>query len=181
MPDTSPVLQTILERRSVRAFSAAPVEEEKIRQILLAGIYAPSGINKQPMRFLPLGPGDPKRAVFAEYCKRSRFVADAPMLVAVFLDKNKGYHALKDAQGMGACIQNMLLAARALGLGSVWVGEMFDSRERIMAELKFATAGKKSPNWDHLELHALVCLGYPAETPVAPKRADISEYVITVE
>ena len=127
---THPVLSAIYQRRSVRQFTAEQVSVEELREIVRAGIWAPSGLNNQPWRFVLIR-DTPTRERMAEQTSYRRVVLAAPALIAVYLDREAMYDEVKDHQAAGACIQNMLLAAEALGLGAVWLGQILKNREEV--------------------------------------------------
>jgi nitroreductase len=87
----------------------------------------------------------------------------------VFVDKEAMYHAVKDYQAMGACIQNMLLAAHALGLGAVWLGEILNNAGKVRELLELP---------ESLDLMAVVAIGHPAETSKKSQRKNISEVLL---
>ena len=62
--------------------------------------------------------GDPRQAALAGCTRYAPIVRAAKALVCVLLKKDELYNPMKDHQGAGACIQNMLLAAESLGIGS---------------------------------------------------------------
>jgi nitroreductase len=139
-------------RRSVRSFTDEEVPGEVVRQILLAGSRAPSGLNNQPWRFVTVR----DRAVREELAgltKYGRIVRAAPLLVAVFLDPDAMYDATKDRLAVGACLQNMLLAVHALGYGAVWLGEILKNSAGVRRVLGLE---------GELELMALLAIGRPA-------------------
>lgn len=157
------VLQAIQQRRSIRRFTPEPLTREQIQTILEAGRWAPSGKNTQPWRFVVVeSPG--KRKEMAKLASQGGMVATAPVTLAVLLDRNAGYDALKDVQGIGAAIENILLAVHALGLGACWMGRTRD-------EAIEALIGAK----DHEELMAIVPIGHPAESPRAPDRQPLQK------
>jgi nitroreductase len=146
------LLEGIYTRRSVRQFTAQPVEREQLLEIVKAGTWAPSGLNNQPWRFVIVR-GAEVRNELAKLTKYHFVIEGAPACIAVFIDKSVMYHAVKDHQAMGACTQNMLLAAHALGLGAVWLGEILKNAEGVRALLELP---------ENLELMAVVALGHPA-------------------
>lgn len=159
------VLRAIRERRSVRAFRPDPVEPEKVEAILEAARWAPSGRNTQPWRFV-LVESAAKRAELARLVPQRDMIATAPLTLAVLLDRKAGYDELKDAQGIGACAQNVLLAVHSLGLGACWIGR---ARDREVEAVLGAREGE--------ELMMLIPIGYPAETPPPRERRPLVELV----
>jgi nitroreductase len=149
----NPVLAAIFGRRSIRRFTAEPVSTEALRTILEAGRWAPSGLNNQPWRFLALWPGDPRAKALEDCTKYAHILRGAGALVAVFLDREAMYSELKDHQTAGAAIQNMLLAAHALGLGGVWLGEIVNQAPQVLQVL-----GLDSEAYAFM---ALLALGHP--------------------
>lgn len=149
----NPVIAALLERRSIRKFTGQPVAREDVLTILEAGRWAPSGLNNQPWRFLVVDRDDPRRDALAECTKYAHVVRAAAACIAVTLDKSAMYSEMKDHQGAGACIQNMLLAAHALGLGAVWIGQIVNDQA--------ASLGALGLDPDTHELQAVIALGHP--------------------
>ncbi len=162
------LLQGIRERRTVRAFRTDPVEPEKIDRILEAGRWAPSGKNTQPWRFVVVNAPD-KRQELGKLVPQRNMIATAPVTIAVLKHTPSGYDELKDAQGIGACAQNLLLAAHALGLGACWIGK---SRDPEVEKLLGAS--------DEEELMLLLPVGHPAEASADGKRKPRDELVRTI-
>jgi len=159
------VLQALLKRRSIRRFTNEPVTREQIETILEAGRFAPSGKNSQPWRFVVVE-SDERRAELAKLVPQKGMVAAAPVTLAVLLDHDAGYDELKDAQGIGAAIENMLLAVHALGLGACWMGV---ARDEVVETLVEAREGE--------ELMAIIPIGHPAESPTGSLRRPLPEIV----
>ena len=157
------VLKAIQSRRSVRRFTGEPVEHLDIEKILEAGRFAPSGKNTQPWRFVVVE-SESKRSELAMLFPQQGLVAAAPVTLAVLLDREAGYDELKDVQGIGAAIENILLAVHALGLGACWMGKACDKEiERFLG----AREGE--------ELMALIPIGHPAEAPTPTPRLSLSD------
>jgi nitroreductase len=158
----NPVLVALRERRSIRAFTGEPVSPELAGAILEAGRWAPSGLNNQPWRFLALFGGDPRQEALAGLTKYAATLGAARLLVVVLLDRSAMYHPLKDHQAAGACIQNMLLAAHALGLGGVWLGEIVNRPAEVLTVLGL------SP--EDFELMAVLAFGRTAQAGESSRR-----------
>lgn len=183
-------LDAIAARRSIRKFKSDPLPDEALQAILTAAIQAPSGKNRQPWRFVVVR-GD-KRADMVRIMREgiakakgqgenvgsSEGSADvmeqAP--VTVFILNPHGLHpwltrsidqSFKDVvntQSIGAAIQNMLLAAQDIGLGSLWICDVFVAYDELLNWL-----GEKS------QMIAAVSLGYADESPEARPRMPVSE------
>lgn len=149
--DDNSVLEAIRLRRSIRHYTGEPVTREEVTAILEAGRWAPSGLNNQPWRFLVVMAGDPRQEVLAGKTRYARIVREAGALFCVFFDQEAGYNRTKDMQGMGACLQNMLLAAHSLGLGAVWLGEIINQEPEVTRSLELDPG--------RLELMAVLAVG----------------------
>jgi nitroreductase len=125
------ILDTIRGRRSVRSFTSDAVTREQIDKLLEAARWAPSGGNLQPWVFIvvtsPKVKGELATAAFGQ-----KFVAEAPAVIGVaaappvnspYGDRGRQLYCLQDT---AAAVQNILLAARDMGLGTCWVGAFDD-------------------------------------------------------
>ena len=164
-----PVLRALFERRSIRQFTEEPVSREQVVTILEAAQWAPSGLNNQPWRFLVLTHGDSRLEDLAGLTKYSHVVRRCQRLIAVFLDRESMYNATKDHQGIGACVQNMLLAAHTLGLGAVWLGEILNQEAQVMEALAL--------NPERYTLMACVAVGHPDQKG-SSQRKELSELLL---
>ena len=182
------IFKAIKERRSCRNFLPESINEEVIEKILEAATWAPSPLNTQPWEFVVVINKEMKEKIFAEAdrCKKwgveksgwkwlekyqLNFLKTAPVIVAVVGDpKKSGLDTFQEEGGVGyqhacaAAIQNMNLAAHALGLGSLWF-TMFDKKP--MRKL-LSVAPEKTPL-------GLVCIGKTdGESPRTPRK-DVKE------
>lgn len=162
------ILDIIKTRRSVRRFLDRAVPDDLVEKVMEAGRWAPSGLNNQPWKFA-IVTDSAKKEVLSKLTRYSKIVRDAKVLIPVFLDSAAGYHRTKDAQAVGACLQNMLLEAHSLGLGAVWLGEIIKSDKEIRRILCLG---------DDLELMAVLAVGYPAEKPREGKRKDLKDLIV---
>jgi nitroreductase len=162
------ILDIIRSRRSIRKYDSRPVSDNLLEDVLEAGRWAPSGLNNQPWRFAVVKDHSTKDKI-SGLTHYSRIVRESAVLIAVFLDTPSGYHRLKDAQSIGACLQNMLLEAHSLGLGAVWLGEILKNAEQVREILGLT---------NDLELMAVVALGYPAESPRPTKRKELRDLIV---
>ena len=112
------VLNTILNRRSVRAYLPEQVPGDKLEAVVKAGLYAPSAMNQQSWHFVVLsGKGAERyRAFCQEKLGRDPYYG-APAMILVFGKKD----AIAPLCDGSLAIGNMLLAAASLGLGSCWI------------------------------------------------------------
>ncbi|MFA6284243.1 MAG: nitroreductase [Desulfurivibrionaceae bacterium] len=165
---SSPILIAIEQRRSIRNFTGQTVERATLHEIIQAGVWAPSGLNNQPWRFVIVTDAA-IRTRLAEQTHYGHIVLGAPALIAVYLDRDAMYDDLKDAQSAGACIQNMLLAAEALGLGAVWLGQILKNQKKVGEILGLAGT---------LELMAIIAIGHPSRRDQQSQRKPLAEFIV---
>jgi len=158
------VFDAIKNRRSVRKFTEETISDSDIEQILEAGRWAPSGLNNQPWKFKVVRDAGLKQKL-AGCTHYGETVINAPVCIAVFLDAGDGYDRTKDVQAVGACIQNMLLAVHALGLGAVWLGEILKKKSEVEKILN-------AP--ENCGFMALIAVGHPSEKPKSDRRPQAS-------
>lgn len=164
----NPVLDAIYNRRSIRKYTETKVDDEFIQTILEAGRWAPSGLNNQPWRFMVIRDRDVLKGLSTK-THYSSIVENAPVCIAVFYHVPSGYNRDKDMMGLGAAIENMLLAIHSMNLGAVWLGEILNRKEEVQNILETG---------DDIELAAVIALGHPDETP-EKDRKPLSELVIS--
>ncbi len=164
----NPVLRAIFERRSVREYTEETPPRELILKVIEAGIWAPSGLNNQPWRFVIVW-DEATRHKLAELTRYGEIIRRAPVVIPVFLDRSVMYHQIKDHQSAGACIQNMLLAAHSLGLGGVWLGEILKNSEKVKEVLGLE---------EDLELAAVIALGYPNDKRKRKGRNPLETFIL---
>jgi len=160
-------LKTIKTRRSIRKFKNKPIASEIITHILEAGRWAPSGLNNQPWRFMVLS--GQKKDTLCQFTHCRNIIKSADKLIAVFLDKQVSYNYEKDLMAIGAAIENMLLYIHSQKLGAVWLGEILNQRKKIHRFLRLKP---------HLQLEAVIALGYPALQPKSAKRKRLKELIL---
>jgi nitroreductase len=163
------MLDVIKSRRSVRRFTKQAVDEKLVQEIIEAGACAPSGLNNQPWKFVVVRSPAVKDKL-AELTHYRTIIQEAPLCIAVFLDIALSYDRTKDVQAIGACMQNMLLAIHALGLGGVWLGEILKNSEKAKQLLGVSPA---------LEFMAVVALGFPDEKNITAQRKKLDEVILS--
>ena len=116
-------METIFKRRSVRKYTDTAVSDEQLKQIIKAGMAAPSAKNSQEWIFIVLR--DP--AIYQTFSEVhvnafAMKTAQAAILVCADLSKEKDPGQGWWIQDCAAAMENMLLEATDLGLGSLWLG-----------------------------------------------------------
>ena len=173
------VLEAIRTRRSVRKYAPDPVPDELLRQVLEAARWAPSWANTQCWEIVVVRDPERKKALsellVPERNPAKNAVATAPVVLAVCGRKGiSGFYKGQPVTEKGdwlmfdvaLAVQNICLAAHALGLGTVIVGA-----------LDHARAGELLGLPEDVELVVLIPLGKPAHEPKAPPRKELSEFV----
>lgn len=170
--------ECILGRRSIRKFKPDPVSHELLAQIVETASYAPSWKHTQITRYIAVE-GDLKERIAKEgtslYPGNGTIISNAPVLIAVTILKNRsGYErdgSFSTPRGdgwqmydAGVASQTFCLAAYEQGLGTVILG-LFDQAP-IEAMLQLP---------EDRELVALIPVGYPDESPVAPRRKPVED------
>ena len=195
--DRNDTLRSIRDRRSIRAFSEAQVSEEDLLAILHAAHQAPSAHNQQSWRFIVLkdkakndlaamvterSVNFPKPSA-ALLRMASSSIINAPVVVAVLntgeliergtelfkIDKEAAhdFFRIMEIQSSAAAVQNMLLAATSLGLGTVWLGVLALMQKDVLGFLS-APGG---------EFMAIIPIGYPVKPGVQPSKHELDMVV----
>ena len=154
------MLKLMHDRRSTRAYRPEPLQEAVIQQILEAGRFAPSGMNKQLNHFYVIT--DPNyladlTALVSRKMENYRdkdFRYGAPVLVLV-TNQKESTTCVQDAS---CAMENMMLAAFSLGVGSCWINQLYRTREDREVQEKLAEIGVTP---EEMSVAALA-LGWPA-------------------
>ncbi|HOV22478.1 MAG TPA: nitroreductase family protein [bacterium] len=150
------IIKILKERRSIRKYQKKEVPEDIIKEIIDCARFAPTAVNVQPWEFIVVKE-EKRRNEIANITDYGKFIADAPVCVAVFCKDTKYY--LEDGS---AATTYILLAAKGFGLGSCWIaGDKKHYAEKIREYLEVPTGYK---------LVSLISIGYPAESPKKEKR-----------
>lgn len=146
--------EAIRKRRSVRQYTGALIPREDLLQIADAGRLAASGHNRQPWEFIIVT----DRALIAQLKVASNWLENSAAVIAVVLDPTSRWW-MEDGS---AAVQNMLIAATALGYGSCWLEGYTIPREEEFKTLLRVPSEKR--------LFTLVALGVPVAWPVKEKK-----------
>jgi nitroreductase len=193
----NPTLNTIAKRRSVRVFTDRPVSDEDVRKILEAANQAPSAHNQQSWRFMVIEGAakqglanlvnsrsdDFPRPSSVLLRMASRSIASAPLTIAVIntgkriergtqlykIDKEiaHDFFRIMEIQSSAAAVQNLLLAATSLGIGTVWLGILILIKDEVLKLL-----GQPKG-----EFMAVIPAGYAARSVTTPHKLPLSTIV----
>ncbi|MGV8141786.1 MAG: nitroreductase family protein [Candidatus Woesearchaeota archaeon] len=165
-------LDAINARRSIRRYLDRPVEFEKLTTILDAAIKAPSAGNLQDWRFILVVDRELIKQV-ANYSIEQYWIQTAPALIIVCAvpEKHEMYYGLRgkrlyNIQDCAAAIENILLTATDVGLGSCWIGAFEEEKIRSM----FVIPPDVRPQ-------AIITVGYSDEIPKERQLAPIDNVV----
>ena len=112
------VIDTIYKRRSIRNYAETPVERDTIVTLLRAAMAAPTAINYQPWEFIVVT-DEEKLARVKKECIFARYNAPAAIVVCGNMKlARKGLERDFWIQDCSAAVENILIAATSLGLGS---------------------------------------------------------------
>jgi nitroreductase len=183
--------EAVSTRRSIRKFQSKSITHEDILKIVNAGIDAPSGKNRQPWKFIVVQ-GDSKNELIKILIKGVESQEDeewkpwamksintmneAPVSIFIFntfgtnplnqISIDERFQELVDIQSIGAAIENMALKATDLGIGTLWICDVFIAYEEICK-----WCGQNN------QLVAALTMGYPLEKNNPRYRKSIDESV----
>lgn len=149
----------IKNRRSIRKFKDQKIGKEIIEKIIEAGIYAPSACNLQMWHFIVVEDGEVKSKL-SSIAKCPNVIKNSAFTVFVLYDKKSTPKNYANVQSAAGAVQNMLLQAYDLGIGSVWLND-YGNRDKIGEILQIPD--------DFMQV-AAVAFGYPDESPKPPAR-----------
>ena len=155
-------IETILTRRSIRKYADKKVPAEVVKALLDAGMHAPTARNIQPWHFIVID----DRAILDQLSiahPYAKMMKQASLAILVAGDRNLQEMEGYIIQDCSAATQNIMLAAHAYGLGSVWLG-MYPREQRMQ------DVGKILEIPAHILPVSLISIGYPRETVNPPVR-----------
>ena len=141
-PAEPSALEVIMARTSIRSFTGEAVSREQLETILKAGMAAPSAMNVQPWRFVVVTDKEKIAQVFGSGFRGEMFTQAGAVIVVcgqtTMMRKPFGQPDAPETEvpnmfwfeDCSAAAQNILLAAKALGLGAVWTAG-YPAEERI--------------------------------------------------
>jgi len=158
-------LEVLFTRRSIRQYTDEPVTEEQVRTLLEAGMNAPSANNRQPWHFIAVDERERLDAIM-EVHPYSKMLAQAPLAIIVCADITRSERYWQ--QDCAAATENILLAARGLGLGSVWLG-VYPKEDRTEGVTRLFDLP------EHIRPLCVIAVGHPAEEAGRVERYDTSK------
>ena len=193
------ICEPIFSRRSIRKFKSGGIPEGTLRQIIEAGIAAPSAKNRQPWKCIvfrgasknelldnmefglnreentcPLLPKS--KDGIADARNTLKIMRQAPVVIMVLnvnggnpfmpIEADDRFTEMYDTLSIGAFIENMLIEAESLGVGTLWVGNTCFAYSELTAYMEIRE-----------QLVGAVALGYADEAPAQRPRIPLSSVV----
>jgi nitroreductase len=147
------LLEAIKTRRSIRQFHDKPVSEEHVMTIVEAAMLAPSAGNQQPWHFIIIS-DRAKLDAIPSFHPYSKMVLQAPVAILICGEPTGKPWPDFWVQDCSAATQNALLAARDLGLGTVWAG-VYPAPDRMSGFRNLLAIP------EHIVPFALIPVGWP--------------------
>ena len=172
------LFEAMYTQRAIRQFKPDPVPDDEVRKLIEAATKAPSGGNSQPWRFLVIRDAESKRVIGAYYKRAwdaaygaqststlqssvrtsaanlAEHMHEVPVLIMACIQHDGSPGTMGRGSSIFPAVQNLLLAARGLGLGSVITSlhKRFEQEIKELLEIP-----------ENVETAALLPIGYPAD------------------
>ncbi len=161
------LFSAINSRRSIRKYSDKKISTDDLEKIVEAGIHAPSACDIQGWKFIVVDDPELMREIVDKGA--ASFIKDAPLGILVLYDnRTDNLEYMDHVQSASAAIQNMILSAHALGIGSCWVCHL--PRKQELRKL-FGIPSYYDPI-------AYITLGYYDEKPkLRPRKRKVKELI----
>ena len=184
MKPITDVHELFRHQRAIRNFTAADVPDALVKQVLTAAIHGPSGSNTQPWHFIVIRDPGVKHAISEVYEEaranarvtrssaggvRQPLSAAPVLIVACVNTPASGQAGFQTGASIYPSVQNLMLAARALGLGTVLTTLHRRRKERIHAILGIP---------DGIESAAIIPLGWPDREYGPNRRPPVEQFVM---
>ncbi len=162
------VFAAIKQRRSVRAYKPAQVEEEKLKNVLEAARLAPSASNRQDWKFVIVREKETRknlaRAAFGQ-----SFIGEAPIVIVACGTEPKTIMACGQPTStvdVSIACAFMMLEAYEQGLGTCWIGAFQEDEVKKILKIP-----------EPVRVVAVIPLGYPDESPSQRERKDLDQII----
>lgn len=157
-------IDTVLSRRSIRRYEKQDIPKDVLDKILEAGRQAPSAGNKQPWHFIVLSDYDIKEKL--SHGKWNTFVKDSAVTIVGCGYIGDEYGRKWSTVDISIALQNMVIAAWGLGIGSCWIGDFKEVEVKSLLNIP-----------EDRKVIALVTFGYPAEKIESRQKKPMDEIV----
>jgi nitroreductase len=157
-------LDVIMSRKSVRRYKAKEIPKDIVERILQAGRQAPSAENKQPWHFIIVTNQEIKEKLSKGIW--NTFVKDTAFTIVGCNYVGTAYARKWSKIDTTIALENMVIAAWSLGIGTCWVGDFKETEVRRLLKIP--------AKW---KVISLITFGYPDEAPITTPRKPIDEIV----
>ncbi len=164
------LLDLMNSRTSIRKYTDEEIKREDLGKILEAGRWAPSAGNMQSWEFVVVE-DDGLKEELSQASYNQTHVREAPVCIVVLGDHEKAERKYNErgrnvymVQETAAAMQNMLLMAQSLDIGTAWVGAFDGEKVSDLLEVP-----------DRLTPLAIVTLGHPNERPIQNQKKRITD------
>lgn len=168
--DEKELLDLIQSRTSIRRYTDEGIERETIGKILESARWAPSAGNMQSWEFIVVEDRETKEKI-SQFSYNQEHIREAPVCIVVLGDKEKARRKYDErgenlymVQETAAAMQNMLLMAESLGLGSAWVGAFDEENIKDLLDIP-----------EKLRPLSIITLGHPRERPEPSNKYRITD------
>jgi nitroreductase len=169
LPSAASTMALLQARRSIRRYRTDAVPDDLLHQVLEAGRWAPSASNRQPWAFVVVRDAEVLKQVAAHasyYFLRWVAVDEAPAMIVLCGYRGSRIYRQFLHEDIGLAGGQMMLQAKALGLGTCWIGGL--DRASIGAILHLP---------DDWEVVGILTLGFPDEDPPPTQRKPLADVV----
>lgn len=164
----SPLLTLLRKRRSIRKFTAQPVQPEQVDALIEAAVRAPTSRGFNPWEFIVIDNRELIQSLARAKQHGSQFLEGAPLAIVVAADTSKSDAWIEDCSIAAIIIQ---LAAEEMGLGSCWVQiRMRPHNESLSAE-DFVKECLTLPG--HYSVECIIGVGHPGEVKEGHKHGEL--------
>jgi len=162
------VFTAISQRRSVRAYKAVEVEEEKLKKILEAARLSPSASNRQDWKFIVVKNKETKKKL-AKAAFGQSFIWEAPVVIVACGTEPKAIMACGQPAytvDVSIACTFMILLAHELGFGTCWIGAFKEDEVKKILKIP-----------ESVRVVAMIPLGYPDEDPSQRSRKGLDQII----
>lgn len=156
------IFEALFNRRSIRKYLKKEISDSQLEEIIKAGMFAPSAVNKQPWHFITFRNQETYDKI-ADVHPNAQMLKNAGAGILICFDKNLQHDEGYGPVDCSAATQNMLLAAYGLGLGACWIG-VYPRENRMEALHKLFNLP------EHVVPFAVISIGYTEVKKDMPER-----------
>ena len=155
-------LELMISRRSIRKYKADDVPQEILLKILEAGRHAPSADNQQPWHFIVIT--EPEIKEKFSKGQWNSFIKDSAFTIVGCAYEGNDFSRKWSTIDTTIALQNMVIAAWSMGVGSCWIGDFEEADVRRMLHVP--------RRW---RIISLISFGYPDERPKVTPRGSLKK------